>query len=166
MPNHLLLTANATPEEARSRVEHFFEKNFLVRYDRVAISTANIISGDHRDFWPRLEAGLAANRQAVAELLAELRESGFSQLAELAGMKRGYESKVLHILTHQLDGFFGIDSSFYNLEEDAHQVSARLTEAIHESPGSFWLVEAECAANAGHEANQLDQLRTFDVTPE
>ncbi len=162
---HLLLCQGGDPEQVRLRVARFFEKNFLVRYDRVEIPPARIVSGTHPDFQTRLSTGLVENRRAVAAYLAELRESGFQQLSDLAGMRRGYESKILHIVTHLLDGFFGIDSRFYNLEEESHGLSERMTQAIRQEPGRFWLLEARGMSDAGREADQLAAIRGFQVSP-
>jgi len=162
---HLLLCHGSESLQARTRVELFFEKNFLVKYDRVVIPTEGIIAATHPEFWPRLEAGVAENRRTVAKILAELRESGFRNLDDLAEMRQGYESKILHLVTHLLDGFFGIDSRFYNLEEEAHTVSERLSRTIRDNPGGFWLVEAECDTDNGHEADQIPLIRKFDVIP-
>ena len=162
---HLLFCQGADADQVRVRVSHFFEKNFLVKYDRVVIPPERIISAEHPEFWPRLEAGLAENRRALAGFLTELQESGFQQLAELAGMQQGYESKVLHTVTHLLDGFFGIDSHFYNLEEEAHVLSDRVTRAVREDPRRFWLVEAGGTIESGHEANRLEAIRGFKVSP-
>ncbi len=49
-------------------------------------------------------------------------------------MPQGYKSKMLHVITHFLDGFFGIDTFFYNLEEDSHWVSEELQKKIAEAP--------------------------------
>jgi len=165
MPTHLLLTTGDSGKQARIRVCHFFEKNFLVKYDRVVIAESRIISGAHPEFWPTIENGIAANRQAVTKFLVELRDSGFKSLDDLAGMKQGYESKLLHLATHLLDGFFGVDTVFYNLEEDAHAVSTRLAAAVKDNPVGFWLVKAECDIDTGHEADRLVMIRKFEVAP-
>lgn len=163
MPTHLLMTTAASSDEARNRVRHFFERNFLVRYDRVDIPDSRIISGDHADFWPMIEQGVKANRVTVSRFLNELRDSGFRSLDDLAGMKQGYESKLLHLATHLLDGFFGIDTAFYNLEEDAHAVSTRLAAAVKDNPGGFWLVTAECDIDSNRDPSRLDLIRGFIV---
>ena len=160
---HLLLTPGIDRGAALARVSRFFAGNFLVKYDQVEIAPARSIAGSDPDFWPRLERGLSENRRAVAELLQALQGSGFATLADLAQMPRGYESKLLHLLTHLLDGFFGIDSRFYNLEEDSHGISERLRATIRKTPGAFWLVEAECASASGHESSQLDLIRQLAV---
>ena len=50
---------------------------------------------------------------------------------------------MLHVITHLLDGFFGIDSYFYNLVEDSHWVSEELRATIKTSPSRYWLIAVE-----------------------
>jgi hypothetical protein len=162
---HLLLVTGADRHEAAERVRHFFAKNFLVKYEQVTIIEERTLSAGDGEFWNHLNNGIAKNREVLRGLLDELRESGYEKLPDLAGMKQGYESKVLHIVTHLLDGFFGADTFFYNLEEDSHDLSERLAGAIRADPHGFWLVETECTISSGHESSQLDMIRKFDVTP-
>ena len=86
-------------------------------------------------------------------MLAELRESGYEKLPDLVGMKQGYDSKVLHTVTHLLAGFFGVDT-FSIIRRKTRTTSA-----------SVWLVETECKLLSGHQSSQLDLIRKFDVTP-
>jgi hypothetical protein len=55
-------------------------------------------------------------------------------------LQQGYVTKVLHTLTHLLDGFIGIDSVFYNLVEDSHWASEGLLKALQDTAGEYWLV--------------------------
>lgn len=162
---HLLLTPGTDRADAQARVQHFFARNFLVRYDRVALLAERTIHAGEGDFWLRLDKGIAANRRLVGELLGELRAGGFEKLTDLAEMHQGYESKLLHTITHLLDGFFGVDTVFYNLAEDGHGISARLATAIKANPAGFWLVEAECASETGHDADRLELIRQFKTEP-
>lgn len=164
MPIHLLLTSGNNRDDARTRVQHFFTRNFLVKYDRVVIAERTINAGE-ADFWRRLKEGVAANRQVVEELLDELGAGGFVKLADLLELRQGYESKLLHAMTHMLDGFFGVDTAFFNLEEDSHGISDRLAATIKARPAGFWLVEAECDSDNGHAADQLDLIRQFKTAP-
>lgn len=109
--------------------------------------------------------GIAANRQLVGELLGELGEGGFEKLTDLLEMRQGYESKLLHSITHLLDGFFGVDTVFYNLEEDSHGISDRLVMAIKANPAGFWLVEAECTSDTDHDPDRLDLIRRLKTEP-
>lgn len=168
MPNptiHLLLTPGTDRNAAQARVQHFFAKNFLVKYDHVTVLAERTINAGEADFWKRQKDGIAANRQLLEELLGELREGGFDKLTDLTEMRQGYESKVLHTVTHLLDGFFGVDTVFYNLEEDSHGLSDRLAAAIKANPAGFWLVEARCTSDTGHDADQLDLIRRFETEP-
>lgn len=165
MPTHLLLTPGADRDDAQRRVEHFFARNFLVKYDRVTITAARTGNAGEADFGRRLEKGLAENRRVVGELLDELGAGGFVKLTDLLEMRQGYESKVLHTITHLLDGFFGIDTFFYNLVEDSHGISNRLLAAIQANPAGYWLVEAECTSASGHEADQLALIRRLSTEP-
>lgn len=168
MPNpttHLLLTSGSDQADAQARVEHFFARNFLVKYDRVRVLAERTINAGEAGFWGRLAEGTAANRRLVEELVEELRAGGFETVHNLAAMRQGYQSKILHTVTHLLDGFFGVDSVFYNLAEDSHGLSDRLVATIKANPGGFWLVEAEGASNPGHAADQLDLIRQFKTAP-
>lgn len=165
MPIHLLLTPGADQDDAQARITHFFAKNYLVKYDRVTILAERTINAGEADFWKRLKEGITANRRVVGELLDELRAGGFEKLPDLLEMRQGYESKLLHIITHLLDGFFGVDSGFFNLEEDSHGLSDRLAAAIKANPAGFWLVAAECTSDSGHDADQLDLIRRFEAEP-
>jgi len=165
MPTHLLLTSGADRAAAQTRVRHFFAKNYLVKYDQVTILAERTIDGGAADFGKRLQEGIAANRRVVAELLEELGAGGFEKLPDLLAMRQGYESKILHLISHLLDGFFGVDTVFYNLEEDSHGISDRLVATIPANPGGYWLVEAECVINTGHDPDQLDLIRRLEAAP-
>ncbi|MBU0480177.1 MAG: hypothetical protein KKG47_03630 [Proteobacteria bacterium] len=160
---HTLLVGGENQGECKSRVIHFFQKNFLVRYDRIVIVEEKSCSAERSDFWVFAEEKMEANRRAVAALVSELQESGFQKISDLKTMGQGYESKILHVVTHLLDGFFGADTVFYNLEEDSHWLSDKLVRRIKEQPGKFWLLEVACSS-AGS-SDRLDQIRRFEVKP-
>jgi hypothetical protein len=162
---HLLLVSGADQDEACERVRLFYAKNFLVKYNRVTILEERILAATDGDFWKHLNDGIRRNRRAIRELLTELQENGYEKLPDLVEMEQGYDSKVLHTVTHLLDGFFGVDTFFYNLEADSHDLSERLAGAIRAQPNGFWLVETECKILSGHQSSQLDLIRKFDVTP-
>ena len=50
----------------------------------------------------------------------ELIKAKIYRAEDFHNIKQGYLSKTLHILSHFLDGFIGIDSYFYNLIDDSH----------------------------------------------
>lgn len=165
MPTHLLLTSGTDRDDAQARIHRFFAKNFLVKYDQVTLLAERTINAGEADFWRRLDGGLATNRRVVDELLGELRAGGYEKLTDLMEMRQGYESKLLHVITHMLDGFFGVDTGFFNLEEDSHGLSGRLVATVKANPTGFWLVEAECTSADGHDADQLQLIRRFETEP-
>lgn len=163
MTIHLMLAAGTSLDDAQFRVSRFFAKNFLVKYDQVTFVAARTIGAGEAEFWRRLAEGVEANRRVVGELLGELGDGGFEKLTDLMDMPRGYQSKLLHIITHMLDGFFGVDSVFFNMEEDSHGLSPRLAAFIRSDPGGFWLVEVECTSGPGNDPDRLDLIRRFEV---
>ena len=78
----------------------------------------------------------------VVGFINELTGCGVNRLDDIKNLEQGYKSKTLHTIAHLLDGFFGIDSCFFNLIEDSHWLSAALKDKIMENPGQYWLVEA------------------------
>jgi len=131
--------------EGCKKVLYFLDQTALVKYETVDFNPDMSCSAADKRFWTMVESGLENNRQSVTALIEELQESGYRQLLDLTKMKQGYESKILHILVHFLDGFIGIDSSFYNLIEDSHQISDSLHRRITENPQNYWLfrIDAE-----------------------
>jgi hypothetical protein len=61
----------------------------------------------------------------------------------LSELPQGFRTKMLHVITHFLDGFFGIDTYFYNLEEDSHWVSEQARRRIREAPSDYRLLSVE-----------------------
>lgn len=139
----LFLVEAAGYEQGCNRVSHFLEKTTFLKYESIAFSPEHSWIGSQPEFWKTLEAGIAANRASVKGLVSELKENGFHRLEDLEQMKQGFESKILHILVHLLDGFIGIDTSFYNLIEDSHQVSLSLSERIKKDPDKYMLLQIE-----------------------
>ncbi len=135
-----LVEAESYPKGCK-KVLHFLDETALVKYDSIEFSPDLSCSASNHKFWETVDRGLKKNRQSVIGLIDELQKSGYSQIVELAEMKQGYESKVLHILVHLLDGFIGIDSSFYNLIEDSHQISDSLRLKIEQIPENYQLLQ-------------------------
>ncbi len=88
-----------------------------------------------------IERYVLENRKVVKEFLNELGTEGYKSLEHIAQVPQGYLSKLVHTVAHLLDGFFGIDSRFYNLEEESHWVSPQLYQQIKLYPGEFWIIE-------------------------
>lgn len=161
---HILLVRGDSFENCRKRVEIFFAKNFLVKYETVKIVPEKSYSAENPVFWKELRKGINCNRQKVVELVKELRVAGFNDLTSLAAIPQGYETKILHTITHLVDGFFGIDTCFYNLEEDSHGLSEKQEEQIKEKPAEFQLITVVCFSGSG-DSDLLDKIRKFEVDP-
>jgi len=157
---HDLLVAGPDFETCRQKVERFFARTELIRYDEIRVEEAAVNAGDPV-FWERLAAGEAANRQIIDELFAELAAEGFQNAADFRHMGQGYLSKVFHTIAHLLDGFIGIDSRFYNLEEDSNRLSRGLRQQILAAPAAYWLLTVIGASHADDD-NDLDRLRSFE----
>ncbi|MEA3548331.1 MAG: hypothetical protein U9R66_11785 [Thermodesulfobacteriota bacterium] len=151
--SHLFLTGGRDGRTARSNVLRFLDQTTLVKYDRIHIVEEHILSAEKRKFWPDLEASILENRRVIVGFINELTECGVKHLDDIKNLEQGYQSKTLHTIAHLLDGFFGIDSCFFNLIEDSHWLSAVLKDKIMENPGQYWLVEAHPV----FEASQLDR---------
>jgi hypothetical protein len=158
---HDILLAGPGFESCRQRVQRFFAGTMLLRYERLLVPEEEAVSGAEDRFGARLAQGLAANRGLVAELLANLKEEGFTALDDLRGLEKGYLSKILHTVAHLQDGFIGIDSRFYNLEEDSHGVSRELQRKIAADPGNYWILRAQGIIGVSGD-DPLDALRTFE----
>jgi hypothetical protein len=123
------------------RIIHFLDNSDLVKYDNIEFDPDQSCSALERQFWQMLESTIEKNRQSILGLIDELQKNGYSKFADLSEMKQGYESKIMHILVHLLDGFIGIDSSFYNIIEDSHQVSDSLRQKIERTPEKYQLIQ-------------------------
>lgn len=137
---HYFLVHSASKDRAIRHVKQYLSGNQLISYATFVIQPEEVYNGSHPLFEPTLAHGLAANAAFARRMLAHLKEEGVTSLEQLPDLQQGYVTKVLHTLTHLLDGFIGIDSTFYNLIEDSHRVSEELTTSIHAIPVSYWLV--------------------------
>ena len=155
---HSLLVKGDDLESCRQRVLHFFSSNILARYDKVVINDSKSFQASDESFWKMVRQGNEDNQLAVAGLIRELQDAGLNTLNELNDMEQGYKSKLLHTLTHLLDGFFGIDTCFYNLDEDSHWLGDELAKTIKEQPEKFWLLQAECSSGSDS-ADFLERIR-------
>jgi hypothetical protein len=126
--------------QARQQAAHFMNTTQLIVYQSTTIKDEEIRSGTWKHFWVEMDEGITANRTFCSTLFQELQETGLTRLEDLLAIQRGYPSKLLHILTHMLDGFIGTDSVFYNLVEDSHWLSEPLRILIQQNPEKYWLV--------------------------
>jgi hypothetical protein len=159
--SHDILVAGSDFESCRKKVIRFFDRTMLVRYDEVLAFEDESINGAVKEFPARLKEGLAANHQVIGELLENLKAEGFTTLEDLQGLEKGYVSKTFHTIAHLLDGFIGIDSCFYNLEEDSHGITLDLQQEILAVPQKYWILRVKGRIGSAGE-DPLDALRTFE----
>lgn len=159
--SHDILLAGSDFEACRKRVMGFFDRTMLIRYDEVLVLEEDSISGAGKEFSKRLQEGLAANQQVMGELLKNLKDEGFATLEDLQGLEKGYVSKIFHTIAHLLDGFIGIDSRFYNLEEDSHTISRDLQQKILAAPQNYRILRVKGRIASASE-DPFHVLRTFE----
>lgn len=152
---HKILLAGDSFAHCSVQVNKFFDLTSLVIYDCIEISEQESISGLDADFLNQIRLAEERNRQQVDELLHELQLAGVKSVKDLHQLAQGYESKLLHILSHFLDGFVGIDSYFYNLLDDSHWLPEPTAEAIEANPSQYWLLHLNCFSIDPDEAGIL-----------
>jgi len=160
--SHDILLAGADFESCRKRVARFFDRTMLIRYDEVLVLENESICGTGKEFSTRLQEGLEANHQAIGELLENLKDEGFTTLEDLQGVEKGYVSKIFHTIAHLLDGFIGIDSRFYNLVEDSHDISRDLQQNILAAPQNYWIIKVKGRIASAKSEDPFHVLRTFE----
>ncbi len=157
-----VLVAGEDFASCRHRVSRFFDRTMLIRFDEVRVDEKESMNAADQAFWPRLDEGVSANRKIVGELVASMQEEGVATFEDLQKLEQGYLTKILHTIAHLLDGFIGIDSRFYSLEEDSHSVSKALRKSINENPQQYWLLRV-IGEIVSESQDPLDTLRTFEM---
>jgi len=142
---HEILIKGRDFERCKTRVSEFFDRYQLVRYSSIRINKDKSISAADADFSGRLCDALRKNRLILSDMMKELRREGVYTLDDIENLPQDHKAKLLHVACHFLDGFMGIDTHFFNLEEDSHWVSEKLRKKIESEPSEHWLlmVEAE-----------------------
>jgi len=140
-------------------VHRYFDLTSLVIYDCIEACEKKSFSGLDAFFFDTIAAAEQRNRQLVMELIDELKVAGINSTSDLNNVKQGYLSKTLHILSHLLDGFIGIDSYFYNLVDDSHWLPAETAATIRREPRHYWLIHIDCFAATAEEAGILHPRR-------
>ncbi len=125
------------------KVERFLDRTLLIHYDNISCVRVESCSAADKMFRQKVQHLVESNKKNMVTLIEEIQESGFHQIAELAEMKQGFESKLLHTLVHLVDGFIGVDSVLYNLIEDSHHISETLHRKIEQTPNRYWLIHVE-----------------------
>jgi hypothetical protein len=155
--NHLVLVSAPTIEKGSTQVKDFFFNSLLVRYDKIDIRTEKCHRGNDKEFKVALQNSLATNRKTLCNLVEEFKKTGFQKAEDIIKVKHGYPSKMLHIISHFLDGFIGIDSVFYNLIEDSHWISEATARGIEDAPKEFWLIHLDCYSETPEQVGIIQQ---------
>ncbi|MCS7199063.1 MAG: hypothetical protein RMI63_01665 [Caldimicrobium sp.] len=137
---HLFLVKASNQKEALNSAESFIQRYQLIRYEEFQIKTEQIVVATSLDFWLKLNEALQINKRIIFNIIKEIKLEGYTTLEDLKDLPQGYLSKLVHTLAHLLDGFFGIDSYFYNLIEDSHFISSALMKTIKNIPENFYLI--------------------------
>lgn len=143
LTEHKILLKAHSFEEASEHVRQFFEKTELVMYDFTKVVDGKSLCASDADFNQIFLRSLSRNQSVIDELLATLERGGYDKTSDLVTLEQGYLSKTLHLLVHFLDGFIGIDSAFYNLIDDSHQISESTKKVIEQFPDQYWLIHVD-----------------------
>lgn len=155
LARHSILATGNSCEDTRTQVLHYFANSSLVRYDKVVNSRDRNLAASNPAFDVELERVLGRNREILAGFIKELGVAGERNHIELSAIDQGYQSKLLHIIAHFLDGFIGIDSAFYNLVDDSHWLPEATAVRIKNEPGKYWLYYLDCYSMSPREAALL-----------
>ncbi len=139
---HIFLVEAEAYEQALSQVVKFLSSYQLVRYDRFNVKEQNIIPIQDERFWDVLEKALQKNYEILLGFVEELKSEGYRLVDDLRTLPQGYLSKLVHLIAHFVDGFFSVDSYFYNLIEDSHFLSPHLKRRMLKSKQNFYLIPA------------------------
>ncbi len=142
-------------DHCNEQVHKFFDLTSLVIYDCIVAIESQSYSSLDADFFDRIVAAEKYNRQMVQNLIDELIKAKIQKTEDFINIEQGYQSKTLHILSHFLDGFIGVDSYFYNLIDDSHWLPPKTAQAIHDKSHHFWLVHINGFATTAEEAGLL-----------
>lgn len=152
---HKVLVAGESFANCCDQVHRFFDLTSLVIYDCIQVIDDKCRSGLDQDFFEMVAAAEQKNRSTLNGLIDDLKQTGANSIDDLRRLEHGYPSKVLHVISHLLDGFIGIDSHFYNLPADSHWLSKAAQQAIRQDPAGFWLIHIDCYSATPGEAGLL-----------
>jgi hypothetical protein len=140
---HSILVRGVDFQACKARILVFFRQYQLVRYSHITVLENESLRASAPGFGDRLHQAILENRRTLRELIEELQREGIKTLNNLEDIPQGYKTKMLHVITHLVDGFFGIDTSFYNFEEDSHWVTDDCRGKIALEPSLYWLLSVE-----------------------
>lgn len=146
---HDLLITGSDLESCCQNVMRFFDKSQLVHYDSVEIDQQLSLNALSQEFEHSLNQALQSNHEILADLLGTLKVEGCTKMEDLLHLPQGVQSKILHTMCHLLDGFFGVDSRFYDIDEMSHWITKNRQRKIQESPEQCWLVHAKAKSFYG-----------------
>jgi len=146
---HDLLVSGTDLEICCEQVRRFFAKSQLVRYDSVEIDREHSLQGSDPRFEEYLNRAIAMNHEILAELHAKLKDEGYVALEDLFHLPQGFQSKILHIMCHLLDGFFGVDSRFFDIDEISNWLTENRRKHLREAPEKCWLIHAKAKSFYG-----------------
>lgn len=154
---HDILVSGRDLAECERRVHHFFDTTQLVRYDEIHIDRHKSFCAADDHFTGQLEAAMSVNRKTVAKLLTELQEAGCRSLEDVANVQQGLASKLFHTIAHMLDGFFGVDSRFFDLDMASHRLSGKKIKQIEKDPQAYYLLAV--TGIAGKEVEGVQNIK-------
>ncbi len=157
---HTFMVTGPGLDTCSQHVRFFLDTTQLVRYDSVEIDPEHSICGTEPRFQQELDLVLAENQAILTELLGELRQEGCRQLDDLITLPQGSQSKLLHTVSHLLDGFFGIDSRFFDLDEDSHRLTAKRRQQIKDTPAQCWLIGITARSAYGQNFGQVFEKKS------
>jgi len=140
---HGILIRGVDFQACEARILEFFQHYQLVRYSHITVLENESLPASDPGFGDRLHQAVLENRRILHELIEELQREGVKTLNNIEDIPQGYKTKMLHVITHLVDGFFGIDTSFYNFEEDSHWVTDDCRKKIASEPSFYWLLTVE-----------------------
>ena len=150
---HDMLMSGPDLATCERHVRLFFAKSQLVHYDSVEIDRHHSVNGADPRFKELIQAAIAENKRILGELLSKLQEEDCATLEDLLTLPQGFKSKLLHTISHLLDGFFGIDSRFFDIDEISHWLTEARQRQLGEQPEDCWLlrIKAQMVYGQGFE---------------
>ena len=100
-------------------------------------------------FEDALNRAIAENHKILAGLLSKLQDEGYVSMEDLLVLPQGFKSKLLHTMCHLLDGFFGVDSHFFDIDETSNWLTDNRRKQISQSPGTCWLIHVQAKSFYG-----------------
>jgi len=146
---HSILASGSDLATCEHHIRLFFEKSQLVQYDSIEIDHSHSMNATASQFEGLIKQGVDSNRQVISDLLSTLNREGCTNLQDILTIPQGFQSKLLHTMSHLLDGFFGIDSQFYDIDENSHWITDSRRKQITESPETCWLMRIKAQSVYG-----------------